>query len=168
MVPARHDHRHAEEMVEQQRQDATVHGAVTAQIEPREVTVGLDAVRTGLVDEPRRQQQMPVGGLVGDPVGRADTLRRLERIHQLNKLLRDVGRLIPARIFHIGGHREILQPPHGGQEAPEPRPHRGRRVLRESPATDFTDRPIHLFMQCGESVPVGGHDLESMSRRTIV
>ncbi|SHU37937.1 Uncharacterised protein [Mycobacteroides abscessus subsp. abscessus] len=35
-------------------------------------------------------------------------------------------------------------------------------------AVDLTDCPIHLFVQCGESVPIGSHDRESMSRLTIV
>ncbi|SIM12498.1 Uncharacterised protein [Mycobacteroides abscessus subsp. abscessus] len=108
--------------------------------------MGLDAVRTGLVDEPWRQQQMSVGGLVGNPVGRADALGRLKGIHELDELLGEIGRLVPARVLHIGGHREILQPPHGGQEPPEARSYRRRRVLREASASDFTDRPIHLFM----------------------
>ncbi|SKZ26929.1 Uncharacterised protein [Mycobacteroides abscessus subsp. massiliense] len=92
---------------------------------------------------------MSVGGLVGDPVGGAHALRGLEGVHELDELLGEVGRLIPARIVHIGGHRKVLQAPHSRQETAEPRPHRRRQVLREASAVlafDLTDCPIHLFM----------------------
>ena len=55
-----------------------------------------------------------------------DTLGGLVRRQQLHELLGQLGGLVPGAGIGVGRHRQILDPPHGGQEPAETRTGLGR------------------------------------------